>query len=561
MPKAKTKSEVMEEFIHHHGNYYNYSMVEYVNTNTKVIVICPKHGEFLITPNHHKNGVGCRKCYDNNQKINKEEFIKRSQYQWGDIYDYSLFEELPPAGQMIKIICKRHKAVFSQEPRSHYRGHTGCKKCISLKLSGNEKTKGKYKTQNELNEDFIIRARAIHGDIYNYDNFIYKSTTTNGKIVCSKYGEFLQSPSNHLNGTKCPKCSIENLSSGTFKQMCLEKGVNYHRALKRQQAGLSDEKIFSDGYIRNLREINKIVVFDEEFPNIEEAVRVLKSPATPKTIKRWLNQGMTPEEAFERIPNPGYADGIIYLITNKTNEKRYIGLTIQTIDRRWKYHQEQAKANHIKSDESLHAAIREFRAENFKIEQVDSGTTKKDLEKKEREWIKKTNTLVPIGYNISIGGNSGGSNSKPIVIDKIRFKNVKEASEYISKTRDISYEAAKARIRSRRIDVKTPSKPGESYVKSKLYKTWSSIVHIRTNPKSKGYIQNLLLYSKWKDFEGFKEDVKEPEDKNMVFKRIDQSGGYFPDNCKWMTKSDASKLNAEIMTQNGTLIGRKQKED
>ncbi len=561
MPKKKTKSEVIKEFIEHHGNFYNYNLVEYVNTNTKVIVICPKHGEFQITPNHHKNGVGCRKCYDNNQKINKVEFIKRSKILWGDLYDYSLFEELPPAGQMIKIICKRHKIVFSQEPRSHYRGHTGCIKCISLKLTGNEKTKGQYKTQNELNEDFIIRARTIHGDIYDYSKFIYQSTTTNGKIVCSKHGEFLQSPSNHLKGTKCPKCSIENLSTGSFKEKCLEKGINYHRALKRLQAGLSDEKIFSDGYIRNKREINKIVVFDEEFPNIEEAVRVLNSPATPTTIKRWLNQGMTPEEAFERIPNPGYADGIIYLITNKINNKLYIGLTIQTIDRRWKYHQEQARANHIKSEESLHAAIREFGAEKFTIEQVDSGTTKKDLEKKEREWIKKMNSLVPIGYNISTGGISGGSNSKPTIIDKVKFKSVKEAAEYISKTRNISYEAAKGRIRFGRIDVKTPSKPGESHVKSKLYKTWSSIVHTRTNPKSKDYNQNILLYSKWKDFEGFKEDLREPENKDMVFKRIDQSVGFFPDNCKWMTKSDASKLNAEIMKQKGTLIGRKKKTD
>lgn len=269
---------------------------------------------------------------------------------------------------------------------------------------------------------------------------------------------------------------------------------------------------------------------------------------------------MSPEEAFERIPNPGYADGIIYLITNKINRKLYIGLTIQTLDRRWKYHQQQASANHIKSEESLHAAIREFGAQNFTIEQVDSGTTKKDLEKKEREWIKKMNTLIPIGYNISTGGISGGSNSKSTVIDGKKFKSVKEAVEYVSETRKISFEAAQGRIRSGRIDVRTPSKAGESYVKSKLYKTWSNIVHVSTNPMSKDYIPNISLYSKWKDFEGFKQDVGEPDDKDMVFKRIDQNEGFFPDNCKWMTKSDASKLNAEFMKQKGTLKGRRMKE-
>lgn len=559
MPRKKTKKEVIDEFIAVHGNFYDYSLVEYVNTNSKVIVICSKHGKFQITPNHHKKGVGCRKCFDDSQKTSKVEFIRRSREHWGDMYDYSLFEELPSAGQMVKMKCNLHNIVFSQEPRNHLRGHTGCKKCKSLKLVGNEKTKGKFKTQNELNEDFILRAIEVHGDIYDYSEFIYKNTATNGKIICSKHGEFFQSPSNHLKGTKCPLCAIESFTAGTFREKCLEKGIDYHRALKRRQVGLGEEKIFAEGYIRNEREINKIVVFGDEFPNIEEAVRVLKSPAPPSTINRWINQGMSPEEAFERIPNPGYANGIIYLITNKLNRKLYIGLTIQTLDRRWKYHKEQAIANHIKSEKSLHAAIREFGAENFTIEQVDSGTTKKDLEKKEREWIKKMNTLIPIGYNISKGGISGGSNSKPTVIDSKKFKSVKEAVEYVSKTREISFEAAKGRIRSGRIDVRTPSKAGESYVKSKLYKTWSNIVHVSTNPKSKDYIPNISLYSKWKDFEGFKQDAREPDDKDMVFKRINQNEGFFPDNCKWMTKSDASKLNAEFMKRNGTLKGRKMK--
>lgn len=29
-----------------HNNYYDYSKVEYVNTHTKVLIICPEHGEF-----------------------------------------------------------------------------------------------------------------------------------------------------------------------------------------------------------------------------------------------------------------------------------------------------------------------------------------------------------------------------------------------------------------------------------------------------------------------------------------------------------------------------------
>ena len=557
MPRKKTQEEILIDFRKQHGEKYDYSLVEYVNSTTKVTVICPKHGEFKVRPKEHVKGSGCRKCYDDSQKISKEEFVRRSQEHWEDLYDYSLFDELPSAGKMVNIKCTLHNIIFEQEPRNHMRGHTGGVQCKALKLSGNKNELGRIKTQAELNDEFIERAKKIHGDSYDYSEFVYKNSATNGKIICSKHGEFFQSPSNHLRGTKCPQCAIESFTVGTFREKCIEKGIDYHRALKRRQAGLSEEKIFSPEYIRYEREINKITVFGEEYPNIEEATRVLRPPASSATINRWINEGMKPEEAFERIPNPGYADGIIYLITNNLNGKLYVGLTVQTLERRWRYHQEQANANHIKSEESLHAAIREFGAENFTIKAIDSGTTKKGLERKEREWIKKLDTLVPNGYNISTGGISGGSNSKPTTIDGKRFKSVKEAAKYVSKTRKISLVAAEGRIRVGRIDVKTPSKPGESYVKTKLYKTWSNIIHVSTNPKSKDYIPNITLYSKWKDFGEFKKSVGEPSSSDLVFKRINQDEGFFPDNCKWMTKSDASKINAEYMKKKGTLKGKK----
>ena len=41
---------------------YDYSKVSYVNTLTKVIIICPEHGEFIQTPAKHLQGHGCIKC-------------------------------------------------------------------------------------------------------------------------------------------------------------------------------------------------------------------------------------------------------------------------------------------------------------------------------------------------------------------------------------------------------------------------------------------------------------------------------------------------------------------
>ena len=62
MPKKITQEEFIEKARKVHGDKYDYSKVEYVNSNTKVRIICPIHGEFLQTPCNHLNGQTCYKC-------------------------------------------------------------------------------------------------------------------------------------------------------------------------------------------------------------------------------------------------------------------------------------------------------------------------------------------------------------------------------------------------------------------------------------------------------------------------------------------------------------------
>lgn len=61
-----------EEFIERarliHGDKYDYSKVEYKGYNVKVCIICPIHGEFLMTPHGLLDGYGCRRCYNERQK-------------------------------------------------------------------------------------------------------------------------------------------------------------------------------------------------------------------------------------------------------------------------------------------------------------------------------------------------------------------------------------------------------------------------------------------------------------------------------------------------------------
>ena len=61
-----------------HGWKYDYSKSEYTNTDTKICIICPEHGEFWQTPHHHLNGSGCPECGRNDlTEIKLYEYIKK----------------------------------------------------------------------------------------------------------------------------------------------------------------------------------------------------------------------------------------------------------------------------------------------------------------------------------------------------------------------------------------------------------------------------------------------------------------------------------------------------
>ena len=74
-----------------HKGKYNYSKAVYINNKTNICIICPEHGEFWQRPKDHLNGSGCPKC-TGNKKMNTDEFIKRAKEVHGDKYDYSKTE-------------------------------------------------------------------------------------------------------------------------------------------------------------------------------------------------------------------------------------------------------------------------------------------------------------------------------------------------------------------------------------------------------------------------------------------------------------------------------------
>lgn len=74
-------------------------------------------------------------------------------------------------------------------------------------------TKGLAQYMKRLTtEEFIAKAKDIHGDTYNYSLVEYKTAKTKVQIICNKHGLFTQTPNGHLNNWGCRRCGFEAMA-------------------------------------------------------------------------------------------------------------------------------------------------------------------------------------------------------------------------------------------------------------------------------------------------------------------------------------------------------------
>jgi protein-arginine kinase activator protein McsA len=190
LKKTLTTQQVIEDFRKVHGDRYDYSKVNYVNSKMKVLIICQEHGEFWQRPTDHKKGNGCPECGTKRETLTTEEVIADFHEVHGDRYDYSKVDYVN-SHTKVSISCPEH-GEFSQTPNNHKQGH-GCPRCGGC---------GRILTIQELIQDF----KKVHGDRYDYSKVVYKRAHIKVTIICPEHGEFLQAPYSHKSGIGCPKC-------------------------------------------------------------------------------------------------------------------------------------------------------------------------------------------------------------------------------------------------------------------------------------------------------------------------------------------------------------------
>lgn len=123
----------IEKSIKIYGHIYDYSESVYIDRLTKLKIICPKHGDFFVSPVRHYSGGQCpccpkipitKKVY--HKRMTEEEFFKKIKRLHKDEYDYSN-SVFNGAEKHLNVTCRKH-GVFSIVGYNHLRGD-GCKEC------------------------------------------------------------------------------------------------------------------------------------------------------------------------------------------------------------------------------------------------------------------------------------------------------------------------------------------------------------------------------------------------------------------------------------------------
>lgn len=190
---------------------------------------------------------------------NRECFIEHGSKIHSNKYDYSLVKDVKTRDDKVDIICPVHGPI-QQTVRDHLDGKE-CRKCGWLKtrvtledvinrakavhgdrydyteaklIHGKDTTitircrvHGEFTQRMDghlrygcekcaidafklSTEEFLARSKAVHGDTYDYSLVDYEGNLGKVTIICKKHGAFEQKPYNHYRGTGCPKCKISH---------------------------------------------------------------------------------------------------------------------------------------------------------------------------------------------------------------------------------------------------------------------------------------------------------------------------------------------------------------
>lgn len=147
--------------------------------------------------------------YLNHYRTKTDEFLKIIKSLYGDKYDYSkvIFYN---SKTKVTLSCEIH-GEFNKDPYGLKTGH-GCPKCGKSEGERRKPPEQKRKCMMPIDQ-FIERARKVHGEKYDYSKTVMNGLMRHVLIVCPVHGDFWQQAHNHMYGFGCAQCSKTNFYS------------------------------------------------------------------------------------------------------------------------------------------------------------------------------------------------------------------------------------------------------------------------------------------------------------------------------------------------------------
>jgi hypothetical protein len=244
MPKKLTQTQIIERFNKIHNNFYDYSKVNYVNDNVKVLIACPIHGEFKQRPaDHARQKQGCPQCgiikNTDSKRHGLENFIKilekKTSKQFVENLDFTeaVYKSMH---EKIKLTCRSSNNKFWQVPSSLVKGIC----CVSC-----NKNKHIIKQAPRKTKEFIQKAKKIHGNLYDYSKTIFKGYKEQVDIICKIHGSFKQKMSDHISGCGCQTCGFSQ-GEACILVWLKEKNISHHH---QHKVKIDDSYHWFDVYI------------------------------------------------------------------------------------------------------------------------------------------------------------------------------------------------------------------------------------------------------------------------------------------------------------------------
>ena len=255
----------------------------------------------------------------------KLNFKEKSILKFKDKFEYG---DLTTARDkdVVTLKCKIHSVTFDIVAGYHLNNKTGsCPECI-------REYKNEMSTKYSMTtEQFIEKAKQVHGDKYDYSKFVYTLSRGKSTVICNIHGDFEVSANNHLRGKKCPECA--KIISGQKRTLKAAKTfVGDAKKIHKNKYSYSNFQ-----YIKAKIRSNITCKTHGDF--LCSPDNHLRGKGCPKCAKAKVK--FVTLNKFKAACDKNYKQGILYILKfnhiNSNHDFIKIGITSKTVKHRYNF--------------------------------------------------------------------------------------------------------------------------------------------------------------------------------------------------------------------------------